>query len=336
MRTLMVNANKVHLHTDKRIVLFLIALFSVFSFLVNIFVFVAMNTRIGDLYSLINSKYVYSASSLKGIGSNEYIKFDAGITFVVSPESDRGINSEVIMQSNESEYDGLLYWNPKLLQEDEIAISKGIAESYKLEVGSKLYSKHGVDSTYHEYTVKQIIPEISRTQVNRKNVFLKGIIIMGEDQNYLKNLSHEYVIFADAPVNEIVELTNNSLANIVYRDDEIKIVISGLAPYLILSLISSLAFVIILAMLCVKQVTCNYKRLATLGFEQNKMESAYRANIYGSGLSMIIIEFILNMSATVIIGINSIEVMFWCLNLGLQSVTLCIAVEFQRTRLWRK
>ena len=291
--------NSVKIHANSRLTLIVAASYAVLSFLLVAIVIILGNTRLGRLITLNESRYEYSATLGKSIGQDDYFLFDAGIGFTLFRDSNRGINAEVLMQTAESEYTDSVNWNAAKLSASEIAISADVASEYRLKVGDVLYSRHIVDGSLSEYTVTQLLPYFPGTGISNVSSYSDGVIVMGYDSKYEKNISHRTIFFTNESIVALANKYSETPVDIVYRDDMIASFKGRLMPYLILlgglGIVLTVAFIYAL----LNAVIYDYKRLIMLGFRKRDLNMAFSgystlpfvcAALYTAGLSVCLIH----------------------------------------------
>lgn len=326
--------NKLVLHMEQKKAFMLISLFSVLIMALGVIILVVINQSTNHISTLMGSSYEYSVISAKPVEQDEYFRYAAGISFSLQPEIESAVKGEILMQSDVAAYTDQLSWNANALSSTEIAVSTGLAKENGIAVGTKLYSKHVISGEIVEYTVKQILPEISSTRFT-DNKFTSGVVIMGYDSIYADNLSHEYVIYTQLPIEDLTVMTDGTLKNIVYRDDEIRNLIFNIAPYvLVLAGISSILLAI-LDSLIVKEIRCNLKRMIALGFEKKRLDKVYRKTVYRC-ICLPIVPNCISMGAVMMFtGVSKCKFSILCMTSFLNIIILVITTEMQRKRLWR-
>ena len=118
-----------------------IAFVAIFLLLTTI-VSISITADLVQLNSLLQSDYVYSATTSSVTADDAYYQYQAGITFSPAEDAKGGINAEVVMQTADSHYTDLVYWNTHRLEQDGVAISANIANENCLEVGDTMFSKN--------------------------------------------------------------------------------------------------------------------------------------------------------------------------------------------------
>lgn len=324
---------RVDFHISWKRTLFLIASFSLVSAILCFFVAISVKSNLMQLNSLLHSDYLFSATVEETKEPDVYFQYSAGIGFSITADSKTGINADVIMQTAESGYTDLIFWNAGKMAGNEVAISKGIAKAYGLKVGDCIYSKHIVDGIVHEYSVNQVLPDVASV---RTQGFTDGIIIMGYDPSYIDNVMHSTLLFTNEDINVLLKKNSGTLANIVYREDEIKKVCREMMPYygflVVLSIIITIGICIILK----KSIVYNFKRLVILGFDQGGLNKSLCSLVFGTGIVSIMVSFVLSMAVLGIIGFNVVTVMLLIFVVIVECITLLIGGAFIKGQLWRQ
>lgn len=188
---------------DKKRALVLMLFFAISYISINLLSIIAVNKESAHLSSLLRSSYEYCATASKNVFQDDYYQFDASISFSTISDSNTGINAEVLMQSNDSKYTSAVDWNADRLSPLGVAITKGIAKSYNLREGDRIYSKHIVDGGVRGYIIEQILPELSASRLSDKREFSDGIIIMGFDESYIESLTHTVLVYTEEPIGDV-------------------------------------------------------------------------------------------------------------------------------------
>ena len=309
--------------------------FALAYFLINLFAVIAVGKDCAQLSSLLRSDYEYSASSQKPIYQDDYYRFNAGIGYSITADSNTGINAEVLMQSKDSQYTSSVDWNPDELSPSGVALTKGIARAYGLEEGDSIYSKHIVDGTIHKYTIEQILPELSASRFSDNRNFTEGMIIMGFDKAYVDNIAHTTVLYTQEAIDEISLEISETPVDILYRNDEISSCIKVLFPYCILFVVLAVLITILLVALLKRAVGHNFRRLLMLGFEEKTLNGAFYRLIFGEGLPPILIMFCVSTVISNLFINSSMKLTFLISILLAEFVTLFISANVSKRRLWR-
>ena len=324
-----------NLHIDKQKALFAIVFFVLITALVTIVIVISTNSHFAQLNSLWHSEYKYSAIAEKPIGQDDYFQYNAGISFAYSPDSQFSINTDIVMQTGMSDYTNMVHWNANSLSSFGIAITNSIARSSKLSVGDALYSKHIVSGIMCEYTIEQILPEVNRLRVTEQTNLADGIIVMGYDELYADSISHSTIFFSREPFEKLSEEHSVSPTGIIYRDDEITSVISKIIPFLVAMTLFSIATSFIMAAFITKNVSHNFRRLITLGYDKKMLNVSYNRYLIGIGgfssltasIICLLVAFAMSSCKTVL----SLPVIF----MVMQTAILWVASIRLKSRLWR-
>jgi len=316
--------------------LFLIASFSLVSLVVHLFLAFSIKPDLMQLNSLIHSDYLYSAVLNESEDSNAYLQFNAGISFATRADSKTGINADVVMQTEVSEYTDSVYWNTEKMQENEVAISKGIAEAYGLKVDDKIFSKNVVDGNVREYCIAHMLPDITSVRVQKGQSLTDGVIVLGYDENYADNVSHGMLLFTNVDINVLAEKSAGTLTGIVYRDDEVQSVCKRIVPYYILLMAMIIAITIVLVIILERAIAHNFKRFIMLGFDKKGLDRSFFSYIFGSGAAFIAISLIISISVFGIIGLNTVTWVLLLSDVFAECITLLIAEAVIKKQLWRR
>lgn len=304
-------------------------IFSLTVTLTIIFVISAIHKDLFDLSSLLKSKYEYSCILGQSIGIDDYYVFNASINYSAQRDSKKSMNVDVIMQTKDSDYTDLVFWRADKLKENEIAISQNIAVENHISEGDQLFSKYIVTGEIVDYTVKQIVPASSDTRII--NEYLKnGIIIMGYDEEYINNLSHNVVLFTKQSVNDYTGITE-----IIYRKDEIEIVLFDMLPYIIIAVTVTGIASFLLMVLIRKSISHNFCRLVIIGVSKKLLDKKYNSLSLKTGFCSLIISFFGPVLYCTIVGTSIYEMMFLIALLLLCSIIMIIGMNISKNRLWR-
>lgn len=326
----------VNLHTEYKRTLLTIVLFSLLSLFLNFLILISLNSDFAQLNSLWCSDYIYSATMKEPVGQDDYYQLNAGICFSLSANAETSLNADVVMQPFKSEYSEQVYWNADQLSTYGLAISKGIAKENDLDIGDKLYSKRVIDGEICEYTVEQIVPEVSNVRVTKQKNYSNGIIIMGYDNVYIDNISKSALVFTKEPIDSLAGKFADMPVNIIYRDNEIFAVCKRLLPYVGIYTLLSAVCTVGLVLFLTKNIKYNFRRLIVLGFSKRELNRAYNRNIGGLGILSIMCVFLTTMIVLCWMKIYQNEVFLLGTISFIDFVTLIITAALSRRRLWRK
>ncbi len=327
--------NRIVFHIDKKRECFIMLIFALLLFLVGIFFAVSSKTACAHLTSLLRSKYTYSVISEKPVFQDDYYVFNAGIGYMLSPDSQSGLNAEVIMQSSDSLYSENVDWNIKELSQNQIAVTKGLAQSNNLKIGDKLYSKHIVDGTTHEYTIECVLPELSTARIPKEGGHTDGIILMGYDEQYVGSITFSILIFTNETLEELSKRTSNTPVNIIYRSDEIRHLTLSIIPFYLLSVLLGMLVVVGYVYCFSKQIKYNFKRFVILGYEKKQINNSYNTLIYGAGFLCILVSFGLALLVLIQLVFSLIEALVMITSTLTELVALLISGRLAKRQLWR-
>ena len=326
--------NRIILHTEPKKAVITSLAFILISLLIMLTFVLSINKDVIRLNFLVHSKYDYSATMQDTILKDDYYKFNASIEFALSTDAQIGLNADIIMQSQDSEYTDIIYWKADTISSKGIAISKNLAKRYGLNLGDKLYSKHIVNGENCEYSIEQILPEAVNVRESESISHSDGIIIMGYDEQYIENITYSSIVFTKNSINELSE--SGSPKNIVYREDEIIASLKNIIPYLIVLCIVSILITMILVSLLNKYVSYNFKRLVMLGFDKKKMNKAYYRLVYSVGFISIIVSLALSCTVFIYINFSVMKLLSMMLIMLIEIITLLITSCISNKKLWRK
>ncbi len=326
----------INLHTDRKMALLLMVLFSALMLIFNTGLALATNGSAAELSILLRSDYDYSVTTQKGFGTNDYYLFNAGISFASSRDSNMSFNADVVMQVRDSGYSNEVAWNADVLSCNGVAVSEGIARSNKLHIGDIIYSKHNVDGTIHEYTIEQILPEVLHVRLTSHRSFTNGVIVMGYDELYEENISHSLLTFTRMPFNDLASIDGMAVQNIAYRDDEVAFVVQSLFPYWTVFLLLSVLVSIISCYIHSKGVSHNFRRLITLGFERETLNKAFLKYTFLPGCISVLISLLLSELFCFTTHSSTTESLIFGAVAIIELAMLWLSALYFRGRLWRR
>jgi len=326
----------INLYMDRKKTLLLAASFSLLLTMTIIAAVYSTRPLLGQLNSLIRSDYVYSATTRNPVGEDDYIQYNAGISFALAKDSATGINADIVMQLKRSQYTENICWNADPLGPRELAISKELARAYGLRVGDSLFSRHLVDGENCEYIVRQLLPELLCVRFVDRTAYKDGVIVMGYDSRYEENISHTIIMFSKTPIDELAQSISEMPDSLLYRDDEISSVLKRATPYLLIFFILSILLTAGLVFFCAKSVAYNFKRLVRLGAEEKELNRAYNRAIYGVGFSTIFVALVISAFILCIIGIPVMSTIYMGVMVLGDLLTLAFTLNERRKRLWRR
>jgi hypothetical protein len=313
--------------------LFVVVSFSLVALLLNIIVDVTTDPASAQIENLLQSKYEYSVIAAHPSDQDNYYKFNAGISFATTVDSDKSMNVDIVMQARNTEYTDLISWNTNQLGTYDVAISRSASREYGISKGDKIYSKHVVSGNMCEYTVVDVLPEAVCVRESKTTNYAKGIVIMGYDDNYANNLSYANIIFTKAPIDG---LNANATENIIYRDDEIKHNILAILPYFIVFSVLLIVLICVQELFLIKGLKHNFCRLASLGFGKKELDKSYRSVIGGSGIATIIFSSVLSAAIHRAMNLCTKGLVLIFVIAFLELISMIVMEKIQNNRLWRK
>ena len=320
------------LHSDRKQTVVLTAVIALLLVAISFITIVISNDGCSQLYSLVNSRYEYSAVQANPKCIDDYCVFSANIDFKLDESIPSVINAEVIMQSENTRYTDNVYWNAALLDNYEVAISSNIARRYGLSIGEYIVSKHIVDGELYEYRIAQIVPAVTDVRLSNNEELGDGVIIMGYDETYVSNMTHEHLVFSTESVNQLFDDSLGTLGDIVYRDSELIAVLLIIAPYLVLSITLSIIVIIVTMGFLNRSVFESMNRLIQIGINAHDVDIYYRKTMLVSAL----------VASTVAMIISAVYIQFSGMSVLLIGYTVCIylvevvVILFEESRLRQK
>ena len=323
-----------HLCRQKAIVLvfFIIVLLSA----LNVVALYTIENDIAQLNSLLHSDYLYSATMIPASKTDDYICFEAGISFKLADNATSSINADVVMQSVGTQYTESLNWNTNELSTYEIAISSSLAREYGISIGDSLFSKHIVNDEVLEYRVEQIIPDVTSIYVNDNGINSNGVIIMGYDKEYVDHISNVHLVYTKEPVNTLFEYSQGTLTDIVYRKDEITTLLKALLPYIVVWGICSIIVSVGLVFFLKKELSYNFKRLMIAGFERKGLNSAYNRNAMGLSILAVFLSFVMTLIILLFYHASTLMFLYYFATFLIDVIVIVIAAQAFNRLLWRK
>lgn len=331
----MMRASKINLHLSRKSALLCVVAFIATFLLLSFVVSIAMGPDLTQLNALCHSKYEYSATVQSDTLEDTYYQYNAGISFKQSEDSQTRFNAEVLMQTESGKYSNAVYWSAERLDGSCVAISKGIADRYRLSVGDIIYSKHITDGVTRAYSIKELLPSVVASRVSSSGSRVDGVIIMGYDALYATSISHASIIFTNEPIEAVAEKCSVVPTDILYRDDEIVAVAKRIAPYLILYVVAGAACVVCVVLLISKKVAHNFKRLAMNGAGFETLNNAFYRITFGIGTGFIIMSGIISVAFFGMTDNHSvITIPVLCAIIG-ELIALVITATASNKHLWR-
>ena len=325
----------INLHMERKRALAIMLFFALLLSLIGVFATITVKTDCAEINSLLRSSYIYSAYFANPVFQDDYYQFDAGISFMLSVDAQKSINAEILMQSADSKYTESVAWNTDILGLYGIALTDGLARANKLQVGDKLYSKHIVDGTVHEYDIEKILPEVTSARITNGGDYNSGIIIMGYDSRYIDNITHECILFTNDSVNDFSTRISGTPEKILYRSDEIYTVVKKLLPYFLLFTLLFIMLVSILVRIIMRTVKCNFRRLVIHGFEKKDLNSAYNVLIGRVGVMAILIAACITAGVSQLFVFSLVEALVLLALVCVELATLFVSTGLSKRQLWR-
>ncbi len=309
--------------------------FAVAFFAVFVLAAFTISTNSAQLNTLLLSDYDYSATTANAVLKDDYYQFDAGISFTLSADAEKSISAEVLMQPKEAIYTDLIIWNADVLGPDSVAITHGLARSNGLSLGDTIFSKHIADGTVHKYTVEQILPELVNIRISERQGYQDGIIIMGNDIQYVDNISHRSIVFTKETVEDLAVQAAGMPENIIYRSEEIVSVSKLILPYWCLFALLLVLIMYVFLFLLTKEIRYNFKRLIVLGFSKEGLNHSFYSQLYIVCIPPILIAFFLAVSVSQIWEFSFVEAVLLLALLLLAILTVIFSANSSNRRMWR-
>lgn len=325
----------INLHMDRKRALAMMLFFALVFSAILIFVAVSVRNECANINSLLRSGYEYSVVVEEPIQQDDYYQFNAGIVFTASSDASKGLNADILMQSADSTYTESVDWNTHTLGSSAVAITEGLAKAHNLSVGDKVFSKHIVDGTVHEYIIEGILPELTSLRDAGTGSFRSGLIIMGYDSSYAENISYQIIVFTDAPIEVIDSQVAGTPQKIVYRSDEISASVNGIIPYLLSFAAIAVIAAIALVYVQTRWVKYNFRRLATAGFEKKLMDRSYSRLVIEVGIPPILIAFLISIAVSQLLVFSLIEALFLVIICLAGVIAIIASSGYFKRRLWR-
>ena len=329
--------NKTHLrfYVEKKRTLLPIVFFCLLLISFEVILWLTTDSLFSEFQSQINNSYEYSVVMKEPEGINDYYRYNAAIRFSATSDSNTALNVDVIMQIENSDYNNVICWNTSHMNTDGIAITSNIARANGIGVGDKLYSKHIVDGNIHEYTIKQILPNIVNVRYEGSISHNDGVIVMGYDSLYEDNITHDVIVFTKEPINVLTQNNSKLAVDQLYREDEIISIIKDLLPYILLFVLLGIVCCIGFVALMTKELSANFKRYVMLGYSPNIINKSYFRNVVLVGclieLGIFAINIVLVISS--ILCFSEVLLMISC-NL-IEVLMIISTASILRNRLWR-
>lgn len=328
--------NRIAFHIEPRKTVLVILPFTTISLLLDIFLILSVNKDCAQLYSLCQSKYDFSATTQESVFENDYYQFNAGIAFTLSADAGRSLNADIIMQSVNTLYNDTVYWNADALSTYGVAVSKNLSNSYNLHIGDTLYSKHIVNGAICEYSIEEILPEVANIRAAEGNSYSTGIIIMGYDEKYIENITHNSIVFTKGSVEELSAKSSGIPENIIYREDEISSALQNIIPYLAVFGAISAAIAVMLVSLLTKYISNNFRRLVMLGFKKKRLDSSYFMLTFGCTILSAFTALALSSGIFLFVEISAVKILLLIFMLFIELIALLATSIISNKQLWRR
>ena len=325
----------VNLHLRRKSLLLYGTAFLTVILLLAFVVSASVNVELSQIHTLLRSDYQYSATAQSSTANDVYFQFNAGITFVRYKDDQKCLNVDVLMQVDDSQYTDAVFWNTEKLGVNGIAVTANIAYANDLNVGDVLYSKHIVLGEFREYRIEAILPNVAIPSKSN-DLSSNGLLVMGYDEQYVNNVSHACLIYANEPIEQLVQQCDGTPENIVYREDEVRATITSVIPYfLVYALVATAGTVCLVAFLS-KEVRCNFKRLAMLGWDLRILNRAFYSITLGVGLLAVFANIVLHLVSFGCYGINATVLLPIACVAVIEGIALVGTSVVLNKHLWRR
>lgn len=168
------------------------------------FLFSNSISSVHEYQSFLNSRnYNYSIVVDKNIDSNCYALYNKTITFSKNESLNSTINAVTLMETgNTHDKDDFLFGYDYELLENEVLISNNLAIINGIKPGMTIYSRSKITTSVDSYIVKGVIADVYGINESDTNME-KGVIVVGESDDYLTNIQTDYIYFYNTDYSKI-------------------------------------------------------------------------------------------------------------------------------------
>lgn len=160
-----------------------------------------------DYIILSNNKYKYNSYSYYANDSKFFLKDNKKINALVLMELENEYNDYAVISKN-----NVVKGEYKILDNNELAVSQNIANRFKLKINDAIYFDNISTGKKEEYTIKYIFSDAYGIfEADVDNNF--GIILMGFNKEYYKNIKSDIIISAD----DFKPILQSIYANDIYK-----------------------------------------------------------------------------------------------------------------------
>lgn len=161
-------------------------------------------------------------------------------------------------------------------------------------------------------------------------------LLLGYDETYVENISHDILIFTNARIDEIARMYNDMPVRVIYREDEQQKTVMNLLPYVLLLLILFPLLIMALVYFLGKEVSVNIKRLIILGFDRKRINRSYMRFIYGIGFCCVLFSMIISAGVLLAFTVDHLAVILLGILCVLSIAVMMVAGSVSIRRIWRK
>ena len=268
-------------------------------------------------YSEAKYKYCYEVTN----STNEDVYLNcSSVYFYTDRDLTKSLLGDALMLINKSKYtDNTPIKHSKLLNEREVAITRNVANQLKLSVGSKVYSKHNIKNTIEEYEIVEILP-VSYGVLRVDYTINYGIILLGNDEEYVKNTDYSYVGFSEIDPTSLIKEANAGIIKFNYKEPAErqlgkKAILCQCLIFLMVALI-----VVLYVALHLKNQKGYYDRLLLIGCPMKHVRKQIALDILVPGIMGTLVAFL---SSTTILSLYNFYFSFFA---PMLSTSFCICL----------
>ena len=145
-------------------------------------------------YSMSEYSYIYKLNYPLKI-HDEYIYADTNIFLYTDSVETERVSAVVLMQNTDCQYSPDMLGYSEELAENEVVVSRNIADKYSVSTGDVIYVLY----TYSITPIESVVVEIGDANYDFENPDIDndiGIVILGYNEQYDTNTENKYICFS--------------------------------------------------------------------------------------------------------------------------------------------
>ena len=250
--------------------------------------------RVYKQIDFLNSgDYQYTYQTTSSTKENDYLNCSS-VYFYTDNGLSKSLLGDCLMSLENSAYNAETpIQHNKKLGNREIALTYNLAEQHNLVIGSKVYSKHSVKNIVEEYTVVDILP-VSYGVLHVDYNINYGVILVGYDEAYIKNINYSYVGFSKEDPTALIQTSGAGLISLGVKEKSCQELIEKAFLWQSTIILMVAFFTVLFAILHWKNQKNYYARLTMNGYPTSKIRKQIILDVALPGIAGLVVSFLIS------------------------------------------